>query len=90
MVQRGSRFEATILLRQRKRHDLGLFDTAVQAAVAYAKKTDDEDPAAQQCTWAQCDRCQRWRRLQVREEDLPEQWWCELNEDVRGGARTAW
>ena len=40
------------------------------------------------CTWAQCERCAKWRRLQVREEDLPEQWWCELNEDVRGGART--
>ena len=34
------------------------------------------------CTWVQCERCEKWRRLQMAEEDLPEEWRCELNEDV--------
>ena len=38
------------------------------------------------CTWVQCDRCEKWRRLEVCEEDLPDEWWCELNEDVNGSA----
>ena len=38
------------------------------------------------CTWVQCDRCEKWRQLRICEEGLPEEWWCELNEDVNGGA----
>ena len=32
-------------------------------------------------TWVQCDRCDKWRRVRMSEEELPEQWYCELNDD---------
>ena len=40
------------------------------------------------CTWVQCDRCQKWRRLHSNDE-LPGEWWCQLNKDVRNGPRTS-
>ena len=65
------RFEArgTVLHGGHKGKRLGTFGTAVEAAVAFARAAAE----AQQCTWAQCQRCEKWRRLQVAEEDLPEQ-----------------
>ena len=50
-------------------------------------KEEEDEP----CTWVMCDNCEKWRRLQassaeaMRCEELPEQWRCEMNEDVRGG-----
>ena len=39
------------------------------------------------CTWVMCDRCEKWRRLRgVSSAQLPEQWRCEMNDDVRRGA----
>ena len=32
-------------------------------------------------TWVQCDRCDKWRRVRMSEEEVPEQWWCELNDN---------
>ena len=34
-------------------------------------------------TWAQCDRCLKWRRLPdgFTDKDLPEKWYCHLNPD---------
>lgn len=32
-------------------------------------------------TWVQCDKCEKWRMLTGSAEDLPEQWFCELNTD---------
>ena len=35
-------------------------------------------------TWAQCDLCLKWRRLQenISENDLPDKWYCRMNRDL--------
>jgi hypothetical protein len=32
-------------------------------------------------TWAQCNRCDKWRRVSTPAESLPEEWYCELSTD---------
>ena len=59
---------------------------AVAADVEEQEMGEDEDEDA--CTWVMCDNCEKWRRLRVSSEKLPEQWRCEMNDDVRRGART--
>ena len=59
---------------------------AVAADVEEQEMGEDEDEDA--CTWVMCDNCEKWRRLRVSSEKLPEQWRCEMNNDVRRCART--
>lgn len=34
-------------------------------------------------TWVQCEKCEKWRvLLQPTEDELPEKWYCEMNDDV--------
>ena len=33
-------------------------------------------------TWAQCERCDKWRKLKLTATPLAEQWFCELNPDA--------
>ena len=48
---------------------------------------EDVEDVEAACTWVQCDRCRKWRRLDSNDE-LPDEWWCELNGDVRDDTRT--
>ena len=64
-----------------------LAGTGAAAGVADVEEQEmgeDEDEDA--CTWVMCDNCEKWRRLRVSSEKLPEQWRCEMNNDVRRGA----
>ena len=46
---------------------------------------EDDEPVA--CNWAQCDRCEKWRRLpdssEYEADNLPEQWFCEMNPNAQ-------
>jgi CW-type Zinc Finger len=35
--------------------------------------------------WVQCDRCEKWRVL-PKPEELPEKWFCEMNEDLENNS----
>jgi hypothetical protein len=38
-------------------------------------------------TWVQCERCEKWRVLITQtEEDLPDKWYCEMNDDVENNS----
>ena len=39
----------------------------------------DEEAEAEADTWAQCERCDKWRKLSGGGEALPEHWFCEHN-----------
>ena len=45
----------------------------------------DEEP--EMCNWAQCDRCEKWRRLpagpEYEETALPEKWFCYMNPNTQ-------
>ena len=59
---------------------------ATSSALGVAREEDDTEsdstPGWRACTWVQCDRCEKWRRVHGNDE-LPDEWWCELNDDVR-------
>jgi hypothetical protein len=32
--------------------------------------------------WVECSRCQKWRIIHPRQENLPDEWFCEMNSDI--------
>ena len=73
---------------------LGSFATAVEAAVCFARymqqkqvKEDMAEPTTdgkprQPMTWAQCELCDKWRKLpNLTEDELPDEWYCRMNLD---------
>ena len=55
-----------------------LMETLAAGTARSAEKHSDEN--GEKDTWAQCDRCNKWRRLELSgSAALPEEWSCDLN-----------
>ena len=60
---------------------------AAAAAAATVEDDAEEGEADETCNWAQCDRCEKWRRLpdgpEYEAATLPTQWFCHMNPNPR-------
>ena len=95
-VSQGEPTAADDLDAKRKRGSSAASSSAL--AVAHEEDDDTEFNSSElekeapgwhdACTWVQCDRCQKWRRWLHSNDELPDKWWCQLNDDVRNDPRT--
>ena len=33
-------------------------------------------------TWVQCDACDKWRKIECRKDEVPDEWYCHMNPDT--------
>lgn len=60
-------------------HDLETLSVRLESSAAAAETNE----AGEVDTWAQCERCEKWRKLPPSSNSaLPEHWFCELNPDL--------
>ena len=63
-------------------HDLETLSVRLESSAAAAGTTEAGEDHGEADTWAQCERCEKWRRLPPSSSSaLPEHWFCELNPD---------
>jgi hypothetical protein len=63
-------------------HDLETLSVRLESSAAAAGTNEAGEDHGEADTWAQCERCEKWRRLPPSSSSaLPEHWFCELNPD---------